>query len=130
VSFASLLDHVVHVERRVETGASDELNYPVLATEVGGPFRASIQHKRAFEVALLAQGGATVGDYNIYCSPRVISSSDVIVHDPTECPKDPERDLPSARFEVYGVPVNAAGRGHHLEIDARLVGGLVAVDGS
>ena len=38
-------------------------------------------------------------------------------------------DYPTARFEVTGVR-NAAGRGHHLEVDARLIGVATGVEGS
>ena len=129
MSFTSLLDHRVYLERDLASGGDDEWGQPVTLTEVSGPFAASIQPKRVREVALISQGGAVIGDYTIFTLPRRIAASDAIIHDETMCPKASEVDYPTLRFEVTGVR-NPAGRGHHLEVDASLVGETTGVAGS
>jgi len=129
VSFASLLDHTVAIHRDRATTSDDDYGQPVTALEVGELFPAAIQPKGVREVALISQAGAPIGDYTIYCRPRLVVAADAIVHATALCPKPDAEDLPTVRFEVTGVR-NAAGRGHHLEIDARLVGLDAGVEGS
>jgi hypothetical protein len=129
VSFASLLDHEVAIYRAVETGALDDFGHDVTALEVGQQFAAAIQPKSVREVAAITDAGASIGEWTIFCLPRVVTASDAIVHDTALCPKPDAEDLPTARFEITGVR-NAAGRGHHLEIDARLAGEEAGVEGS
>jgi hypothetical protein len=129
MSFASRLDHVVHLERVVDAGSEDEWGQPVIGHDIGGPFNVAIQSKTAQEVALIEQSGAPSGTFTIFSLPRVIAAGDAIVHDTMVCPKADEIDLPTGRYELTGVR-NAAGLGHHLEMDARLVGSTAGVEGS
>ena len=129
MSFASLLDHRVYIERDVALGPDDEWGQPTTTTEVSGPIAASIQPKRVREVALISQGGASIGEYTLFVLPRRIATSDAIIHDSAMCGKPDGQDYPTLRFEVTGVR-NAAGRGHHLEVDCTLVGETTGVAGS
>jgi len=129
VSFAGLLDHRVYLKRDVALGPDDEWGQPTTTEEVSGPFNASIQPKRVREVALVSQAGATIGEYTIFALPRRVRGGDAIIHDSAMCGLADDRDYPTLRFEVTGVR-NAAGRGHHLEIDAKLVGETSGVAGS
>lgn len=124
------LNHVVHLERDVDSGIEDDYEVPATTLEVGENFNASIQPKSIREVAQIAQAGANVGDWTLFVLPRRIDTSDKIVHVSEDCPIREAADLPDAVFELTGVR-NAAGVGHHLEIDARLVGSpAYAVAGS
>lgn len=125
MSFRSLLRHVVHIERDVDSGTEDDYGQSVTVPSVGEDFRAAIQPKSIREVALLSQAGATVGDWTIYALPRQVSTGDRIVHESSTCPVPETADLPDATFELSGIR-NAAGLGHHLEIDARLTGSASA----
>jgi hypothetical protein len=123
------LNHVVHLERDVDSGTEDEYGHSTTIPSVGEDFRASIQPKSAREVALISQAGAPIGDWTIFLLPRDVDTADKIVHDSSTCPIREAADLPDATFELTGVR-NAAGVGHHLEVDARLVGTVAAVAGS
>jgi hypothetical protein len=125
----SLLNHVVHLERDVDTGDEDEYGHATTAPSIGQDFRAAIQPKSAREVALLSQAGADIADWTIYLLPRDVDTADKIVHVSADCPVREAADLPDATFELSGIR-NAAGLGHHLEADARLVGNAAVVAGS
>jgi hypothetical protein len=129
VGIADRLNHVVHLERDETTGTEDDYGHAVTAPATGEDFRANIQPKSAREVALLSQAGAAIGDWTIFTLPRLIVPADKVIHDSSTCPVAEAADLPDATFELTGVR-NAAGLGHHLEIDARLVGSPTAVAGS
>lgn len=129
MSFDSLLTHIVHIERDVETGADDDYGQAVTRPEVGQNFKAAIQPRSAREMALLTQAGAPLSDHTIFMRARLLAQSDKIVHDSTLCALPETRDLPTATFEIDGIR-NAAGLGHHLEVDARLVGTDFTVAGS
>jgi hypothetical protein len=128
VSFASLLDHQVHLVRRRET-SEDDYNQAEVVDEIGEDFAAAIQPKSVRDVALISQAGAAIGLYTIYCQPRIVRTQDALVHDTARCSKPDERDFPTQRFEVTGVR-QQTGRGHHLAIDARLVNAGAGVEGS
>lgn len=119
MSFAALLKHVVRIERQVDTGDEDEYLQPVREPELSDPIRAAIQPKNAREVALLSQAGAEVSDHTIYLRPVHLTAADAIVHDASDCPVEP--DIGDVTFQISGIR-NASGLGHHLEVDARLVG--------
>ena len=89
--------------------------------------KAALQPKDAREMALVSQAGAGVGDWTIFTFPIDLEGADAIWHDQGDCPMTD--DLPHLRFEITGIR-NAAGLGHHLEIDARAVQGTQDVTGS
>ncbi|HEX5013009.1 MAG TPA: hypothetical protein VFV72_02535 [Candidatus Limnocylindrales bacterium] len=101
----------------------DEYGQPVRAdVTVASNVAAGIQPKSERELAAISQAGVAESTHTIYMLPRLVSTADTIVHDPDDCPLSV--DLPAARYLVTGVP-DAAGAGHHLEIDARLLGAPV-----
>lgn len=112
------LEHTVDIVRSTTTGSYDDYNQPVTTPGVFATIKAAIQPKDAEEQAAVSQAGAGISDHTIYTLPVDIAGGDAVVHDQGDCPMDP--DLPTMRFEVGGIR-NAAGRGHHLEIDARAV---------
>jgi hypothetical protein len=129
MSFASLLDHQVYIQRGVGTGTEDDYGQPVGTIETSHIFAAAIQPKSADELALVGQGGAPLGDFNIFMETRLVGTEEVIIHDTDLCPKPDGEDYPDARFEITGIR-NETGRGHHLAVDARLIGGPAGVEGS
>jgi hypothetical protein len=129
MAFVDLLDHEVYIERRLGTGTEDEYGQAVTTLDTSHRFAAAIQQNSAHEVLLASQAGTPIGDYIIFCLPRVILENEAIIHDTNICPKAADVDLPTQRFEVNSVK-NAAGRGHHLELDATLTGSPGGVEGS
>ena len=77
-----------------------------LATVAG-----SVQPKTATEVALQNQGGATMTDTVIYLLPTDVLAADRIRL---------TADTNGPYYEITGAR-DAAGHGHHYELDARLV---------
>lgn len=124
---ASLLTHRVNLVRRV--ALVDVAGDPVLdedghaqRTEHTVPnVAAAIQPISTKERAALHQAGATVGTHRIYALERSITTSDFVEHDPDACPLPAGQDLGPGRYELHAVQ-DAAGLGHHLEIDATLIG--------
>jgi hypothetical protein len=109
--------HVLTIER-VVYGVEDDYGqaartYATLATVKGLP-----QPKSLREQAAVHQAGSVIGDWTVFLNPTDITEADRIVHDPAVCGH--ANDLPAGIFEPTGVR-NAAGVGHHLEVDARLV---------
>lgn len=130
MSFASLLDHRVYLSRDVASGGDDDYGQPQTVVEVGELFPAALQPKSVRDVAAVSSAGVAIGDWTIYIAPRVVTTADAVIHDTALCPKADERDLPTGRFEITGIR-NETGRGHHLALDARLVGGSgTGVEGS
>ena len=84
---------------------------PVYAWATLATVNGSIQPKTAREVALESQGGATITDTKIYLEPTDVLAADRIRL---------AADTSGPYYEITGVR-DAAGRGHHLELDARLV---------
>lgn len=124
MSISRFLTHRVSIIRRVavlvdDEPSLDEYGQPITAESTTTDVPASIQPRTARERAEISQGGAAVSDHRIYMLPLDIGTADLIVHDPDDCPM--WTDLPLGRYEVMGVP-DAAGAGHHVEIEARLVG--------
>lgn len=128
MSFASLLDHRVSLVRQVsvlDTGEPtyDEYNQPITADATIANIPAAVQPKTAREVAAFSQAGVALADYTVFMGLLDVTTADAIVHDPDDCPK--VNDLPSAWFQLVGIR-NPTGRGHHLSLDAKLVGSPLA----
>jgi len=119
VSFAALLNASVVIERAAPTMTSgtppvavlDDYGQPVYAWSTLSTVAGSIQPKTATEVAIQTQGGATMTDTKIYLVP-----TDVLARDRIRL----AADTSGPWYEITGVR-DAAGRHHHLELDARLV---------
>jgi hypothetical protein len=115
MSFANRLIHSLLIVRHtVQTDVNgdpllDENGMP-LTTDSTTAVKGLVQPKSAREVALISQGGAVVSDHTIYMLPTDITAADLITFDPDD----------GRAYEIRGVR-DAAGIGHHLEIDARMV---------
>lgn len=124
MSFSSRLIHTLTIERGTEIGDSDwgqaEEVFATSATVQGLP-----QPKTIREMALTTDAGAVVGDWTIFLPVVPLHESDRIIHDPVTCTVRGVRDLPAGTFQPTGIR-NAAGIGHHLEVDATLVAATVA----
>ena len=119
------LNHRVSIARRSATldeedePTFDEYGQPITSeTTLASGIAAGIQPKSARELAAISQAGVASSSHNIYMLPRDITTADAIVHDASECPV--RTDLPDMTFQVVAVP-DAAGAGHHLEIDGQMV---------
>ena len=118
MSFGSRLTHTVAIVRKADSHNLDDYGQPMTADAVIATVKAAIQPRRENEQAATSQAGPAVADYVIFMFPTDLSTADAIFHDADVCPL--VRDLPTGRFELQGVP-NAAGLGHHLEVQARLI---------
>lgn len=116
MSFADRLIHsllIVHRAQVLDVDGNpvlDENGMPT-TTETTTAVKGLVQPKSAREVALISQAGANVSDHTIYMLPAAVTSQDVIRY-------DDEDD--GRQYNVIGVR-DAAGIGHHLEIDAEMV---------
>ena len=126
MSFGARLIHDLVIERpeHLLNGGDEELD------EYGQPLRefvdlASVkglpQPRDVREAALISQAGVALSDYVIFLSPTDLNSGDRIRHVASACSVSGVADLPDAVYELVGAPRNAAGIGHHLEVDCRLV---------
>jgi hypothetical protein len=118
----SLLDHRVSVVTRVaivdEEGAPvHDHEGQVMTTDRTRLVAVAIQPKAAREVTAPHQAGAPISTHTIFATDLDIRAADALIHDPEACGKT--RDLPFGQYELTGVG-DAAGRGHHVEIDAIL----------
>lgn len=134
MSFGDRLIHDLTIERpeHLLLGGEEELD------DYGQPVREFItlasvkglpQPKGAREKALISQAGVALSDYTVYLFPTDLTNADRIRHTAAECGVV-DADLPDAIFELTGYPRNAAGVGHHLEVDCRLVVSAPVVEGS
>lgn len=125
--FGSRLTHQVSIVRKNDSGNLDGYGQPITSDEVIETVFAAIQPRSAREQPAVGQGGPAVSDHVVYLFPTDLTTADSILHDEATCPMP--RDLPTSRFEIVGVP-NAAGLGHHLEVDCRLVESALEAEGS
>ena len=109
----------VRTTRSDEIIDRDEYGQPVATGTVVTPFRGLIQPRAIREVAAISQAGLEVGEQVIYARPFDVIGADYIAH---ADPDDPAHidSLDPRRYQVTGVR-DAAGLGHHIEIDAHLV---------
>lgn len=127
---ARFLVHRVSIVRQVTQtdglgdAVLDDYGQPVsIGDTVASDVPAGIQPRGAREIAALHEAGAVVSDTRIYLQGVTVRTSDAIHHDPTSCPASP--DLPAATYNVVSLR-DAAGAGHHVELDARLVSNPLA----
>ena len=118
MSFGSRLTHTVSIVRKADAHTLDDYGQPVTSDDVIATVKAAIQPRRENEQAAVSQAGPAIANYVIFMFPTDLTTADAIVHDQDICPLT--NDLPTGRFELQGVP-NAAGLGHHLEVQARLI---------
>jgi len=106
----NLLIHRVVVISREGTGEFNDYNQEVMAESAGDVLAARVTPKGGEEMAQFNQAGAIVTDHTMRVGPTSISGGDVVRHDPDD----------GRRYEVVGVR-DAAGMGHHLIVDLRMV---------
>lgn len=106
----AMLIHRLAVLRYAE-GARDEYGNPAQTQSVlASGVRGLVQPKNVREMAQPSQGGPVTSDHTIFLWPIDVHESDVIRFDPDD----------GRRYQVDGVR-DAAGIGHHLELDAHMV---------
>ncbi len=110
MSFDSRMIHTLIVERPTD-GTVDDYNQPATAYATLAEVPGLIQPKKAREVAQLNQAGVVVSTYTAYLRPTEIQPSDRVRI---------ASGLMAGTYEIDGVR-DAAGIGHHLEVDCRLV---------
>lgn len=118
ISTARLL-HTVTIQRFNE-GADDDWGQPSRTYTDHATVRALPQPKTIEEQAITSQAGAVVGSWTVFMQPSDLRESDRLAHNQATCPVPSVRDLPTGTFQLTGIR-NAAGVGHHLEVDASFV---------
>lgn len=107
---ARMLIHSLVIER-VTNGTADDYNMPAQTwAALGEPVRGLVQPRNARELAQLSQGGPVASDHVIYLLPTDVREADRVRFDPDD----------GRRYQIMGVR-DAAGIGHHLEVDATMV---------
>ncbi len=107
------LIHDLAVERATVTDdplTNDENNQPIRDYAAISTVRGWVQPREAEEVAQINQGGVVVSDHRIYLAPTDVRAADRIRFDPDD----------GRRYEITAVR-DAAGMGHHLELEAEMV---------
>jgi hypothetical protein len=126
MSIGRFLNHRVSIVRQVavldhgQPVLSDYGQPVVQRTAIATGVPAGLQPKRTREVALASQAGAAIGDWTIFMYPRDVTEADSILHVAATCLVPAGQDLSDTEWELTGVH-NAAGVGHHLEIDGRVI---------
>jgi hypothetical protein len=110
MSFDSKLLHTFVIERPTD-GVVDEYNQPTTTYATLASVPGLMQPKRVNELAQLNQAGATVSTHTGYLRPTEIQPSDRV-----RIASGPM----AGTYEIDGVR-DAAGLGHHYELDCRMV---------
>lgn len=110
MSFSARLLHSLVIERGTPGTENPDTGHAPYTYATLAAVKGLVQPKRATEVAALHQAGAVVSDHTIFLLPTDITEGDRV-----RFAVDDGR-----RYEIRGVR-DAAGIGHHLEVDARLV---------
>jgi len=98
--------HEVDIERAAE-GSRDDYGVPAQTWSTLATVPAWVQPKSARELAQLSQGGPVTVTHTIFLDPTDLSESDRIAY-------------AGKVYEIEGIR-DAAGYGHHLEVDAHTV---------
>jgi head-tail adaptor len=106
MSFDDRLLHALVIERPMD-GAVDDYNQPTQTWATLAAVAGLVQPKSAREAAQLNEAGAVLSTHTIYLRPTDLQASDRIVYGGTY-------------YEITGIR-DAAGLGHHYEVDARVV---------
>jgi len=120
MSFANRLIHSLVIERKLTSATEDDYGQPVPAGTKEVAVKGLPQPKSIREIAAISQAGPAIGDWTVFLLPTDLSSADAILHRKNSCPIAWPMDLPDLRFEITGIR-NAAGIGHHYEVDARAI---------
>jgi hypothetical protein len=111
MGFDSKLIHGLVIERATPGAEDPETGQPALTYAILAAVPGLIQPKRVRETELQSQAGAVTSTHTIYMRPTDLQEADRIRREPDD----------GVRYEITGVR-DAAGIGHHLEVDARVVG--------
>lgn len=108
------LEILVFVAGGVLDPEGEDLGHPAGSTLVVGPFRGLVQPRSSRERASAAARDVNVGDYRIFLEGAAIGAvdADMVVRKADAVDVDLNGDY---RILFVG---NAAGQGHHLELDA------------
>jgi hypothetical protein len=106
--------------QRFTPGSDDSYGQPAETWADHATVKALPQPKSIREMEITSQAGAVIGDWTIFMLPSDLRERDRLRHVQATCPVPSFRDLPNATFQPTGIR-NAAGVGHHLEVDARLI---------
>lgn len=109
MSFDSRLRHTLVVRRQVPTGVLDDYGQPVTIAATVATVAGLVQPRRFRESASASQAGVVVGDHIGYLRPLAALSTDCWI------------EYGGARYDILAMP-DAAGLGHHLELELRRVG--------
>lgn len=110
MGFDSRLLHTLIIERPTP-GAVDDYNQPATTYATLASVPGLVQPKTVREVAQLNQAGAVVSTHTIFLRPTEIQPSDRV---------RVATGGMAGTYEIDGVR-DAAGLGHHLELDCRTV---------
>jgi hypothetical protein len=121
VSYAARLIHTLSVVSEVDTGDLDDYGQPITST-LTRSVSGLPQPKRIREVTRIHESGAVIGSWTVFLAMDTVTEADIITHTKVTCPVPDANDLPDTRWNITGVR-NAAGIGHHLEVDASVVEG-------
>lgn len=120
-----MLTHRVSIVRDVPTGSLDAQRHEtVAATTIASAVPAAIQPTSDRERAQQADAGVVASDFTVFLRHRSLTDQDRIVHVAASCPMAP--DLPDATYLVRGIR-DAAGLGHHLEVNVTTIATRAAV---
>lgn len=122
MGFAERLIHSLVIVRATGNETEDDYGQAVPGSTIEYPVKGLPQPKTASEVAAVAQAGAVIGNWTVFLQPADVAGADAILHRKNSCPIEWPHDLPDMRFEITGIR-NAAGVGHHYEVDANAVEG-------
>lgn len=108
MSFDNRLLHTVAIERSTD-GAVDDYNQPTQAFATIATVKALVQPKSARELAQVNEAGPVRGEYRVFMRPTDITEGDHLIKQDT------------AEIYEIGFVADAAGVGHHLELDCTRV---------
>lgn len=110
MSFDSRLVHTLAIERPTP-GAVDEYNQPTMTWATLATVPGLVQPKAAREIAQLNEAGAVMSTHTAFLRPTDITAADRITI---------ATGSMAGTYQIDGIR-DAAGIGHHLEIDCRQV---------
>lgn len=112
MSFDALLNRQLTVKRMAPSGSVDDWGNPVAGeVTIASGVPGALQQRTAREMALASQAGIDIGDWVGFMRPLAGIDSGCWIEDEG-----------SQRYDIVGTPVDAGGRGHHLELGLRRVG--------
>lgn len=109
MSIESRYLHTLVVKRMLDGGTLDEYGQPVTAESTVATVAGLVQPRKGREVTYVTQAGPVVADFYAYAAPLASLGTDCWL------------EVGGIRYDVLNI-ADAAGLGHHLELDLRRVG--------